>query len=183
VLKIFEKLEIMLDRSFERKAREQASLYGRRSFISKVGKVLVGGAMVPMLPFDRYSEANAASMKGRQDTDASACDYWRYCGLSGRLCNCCGGGPSTCPAGTEPSKVSWIGTCENPTDKRNYLVSYNDCCGKMGCDQCQCQNHERDKPGYRMGLNSGISWCMANNGSNVHCTVAVIVGLGDAPAQ
>jgi hypothetical protein len=33
-----------------------------------------------------------------------------------------------------------------------------------------------------MGLNSGISWCMANNGSQVHCTVAVIVGLGDAPA-
>jgi methylamine dehydrogenase light chain len=182
MLKLFEKLEIAIDRSFEKKARQHASAYGRRSFISKVGTALVGAGVLPMLPFDRFNEASAASMKNRQDTDPNACDYWRYCALSGRLCSCCGGGPSTCPAGSEPSKVSWIGTCENPGDKRNYLVSYNDCCGKVGCDQCRCSNHEQDKPGYRMGLNSGISWCMANDSTSVHCTVAVIVGLGDSPS-
>lgn len=180
MLKLLEKLEIALDRSTEKKARSHASAYGRRTFLSRLGTAMVGAGVLPMLPFDRFSEAQAASMKNRQDEDENACDYWRYCGLSGRLCSCCGGGPSTCPPGSEPSKVAWIGTCENPTDKRHYLVSYNDCCGKVSCDQCQCTNHERDKPGYRMGLNSGISWCMANTGTAVHCTVAVIVGTADS---
>jgi methylamine dehydrogenase light chain len=184
MLKELEKLNSLLDRAVERQVRKVASVHGRRSFLSKMGAALVGTAVVPMLPFDRFSEANAAAMKGYQDTDQNACDYWRYCALSGPLCSCCGGGPSACPPGTEISKVSWIGTCENPTDKRHYLVSYNDCCGKIGCNQCRCHNTERDKPGYRMGRNSAIHWCMANdNSSFAQCTVALIVGLADQASQ
>jgi len=179
MFKILEKVTLAIDHAFEKRARRQASMHGRRSVLSKLGSALVGAAVVPMLPFDRFGEAHAAAMTGRQDNDPEACDYWRYCALSGRLCSCCGGSPSICPPGTATSKVSWIGTCENPADKRNYLVSYNDCCGKGSCDRCRCTNHERDKPGYRMGLNSGISWCMANNESTVHCTVAAIVGLAE----
>lgn len=178
------KLGIVFDRAVERQARKNASIHGRRSFLSKVGTALVGTAVVPMLPFDRSNEARAAAMKNHQDTDPKACDYWRYCALSGQPCSCCGGSPTACPPGTEGSKVSWIGTCENPTDKRHYLVSYNDCCGKTPCNQCNCHNTERDKPGYRMGRNSGIHWCMANdNGSFTHCTVAVVVGLADQPSR
>lgn len=180
MFKLFDTLQAAIDRSVETKARRHASVHGRRSFLSRLGQAMVGATVVPMLPFDRFGEAHAASMSGRQDTDPASCDYWRYCALSGRLCECCGGSPTMCPPGTEVSKVSWIGTCENPADARNYLVSYNDCCGKVSCDQCRCANHERDKPGYRMGLNSGISWCMANDASTVHCTVAAIVGLADA---
>ncbi len=178
------KLETAFDRTVEKNARTHAIVHGRRSFLAKIGTALIGSAVLPMLPFDRSNEARAAAMKNHQDTDPKACDYWRYCALSGQPCSCCGGSPTACPPGTEGSKVSWIGTCENPTDKRHYLVSYNDCCGKTPCNQCNCHNTERDKPGYRMGRNSGIHWCMANdNGSFTHCTVAVIVGLADQPSQ
>lgn len=183
MLNKFEKLRIVFDGAVERQARKDASSHGRRSFLSKIGTALIGTAVVPMLPFDRFNEARAGSMKTRQDVDQNACDYWRYCALDGQLCSCCGGGPSICPPGTEASKVSWIGTCENPTDKRHYLVSYNDCCGKAPCDECDCNNHERDMPGYRMGRNSGVHWCMANNSARAQCTVAVIVGLADQPAK
>ena len=179
MLEQLEKLQLSLDRAVERRARKEASSYGRRSFLSKVGAALVGTALVPMLPFDRFNEARAGSIKNRQDTDPNACDYWRYCALTGQPCSCCGGGPTTCPPGTEPSKVSWIGTCENPTDQRQYLVSYNDCCGKIPCNQCNCANNEHDMPGYRMGRNSGVSWCMANNSNLAQCTVAVIVGRAE----
>jgi methylamine dehydrogenase light chain len=177
------RLGIAFDRAVERRARKAASIHGRRSFLSRVGMALVGTAAVPMLPFDRFNEARASGLNSHQDTDPTACDYWRYCGMSGQPCTCCGGGPTSCPPGTEVSKVSWIGTCENPTDKRHYLISYNDCCGKIPCKQCNCHNTERDKPGYRMGRNSAVDWCMANNSGLVQCTLSVIVGLADQPSQ
>ncbi|MFT3904769.1 MAG: methylamine dehydrogenase light chain [Steroidobacteraceae bacterium] len=177
MLKIFEKLEIALDRTAERKARAQASSVGRRSFLSTLGKAMVGAAAVPMLPFDRFGEAQAAIPGKHQSENTETCDYWRYCAMSGVLCSCCGGSVTSCPPGTEVSKVTWIGTCENPDDKRNYLISYNDCCGKVTCGLCSCSNHEREKPGYRLGLHNGINWCMANNQNNYHCTVGAIVGL------
>jgi len=184
MFKKLEQLQSLLDHAVENRARKDANVHGRRSFLCKVGAALVGTAVVPMLPFDRSNEARAAAPRGRQDNDPNACDYWRYCSLSGQPCACCGGGPSACPPGTEPSKVSWIGTCQNPTDQRHYLVSYADCCGKLPCKQCNCHNTEGDMPGYRMGRNSGIHWCMANNSSSfAMCTVAVIVGLADEAAK
>ncbi len=27
-----------------------------------------------------------------QTKDETKCDYWRYCGVDGNLCACCGGG-------------------------------------------------------------------------------------------
>lgn len=183
MLKKLEKLGTVFDRAVEGRARKAASLHGRRSFLSKIGTALIGTALVPMLPFDRFNGAQAASMKNRQDTDPKACDYWRYCAIDGPLCACCGGGPSTCPPGTEASKVSWIGTCQNPTDQRHYLVSYNDCCGKVACTRCNCSNSERDRPDYRMGRNGDVWWCMANNGKDFQCTVSVVVGLADQPSK
>ena len=40
---------------------------------------------------------------------------------------------TSCPPGTSPSAVSWVGTCHNPLDGKDYLISYNDCCGKTAC--------------------------------------------------
>ena len=60
----------------------------------------------------------------------SSCDYWRHCAIDGFLCACCGGSQSTCPPGTEMSPVTWIGTCRNPGDGKDYMISYNDCCGR-----------------------------------------------------
>jgi len=172
------------DRAAERQTRHTAQRISRRSMISTVGKAMVGVLAVPLLPFDRSGEVHGAEPKKgefKNTTDDEACDYWRYCALSGTLCTCCGGSVTSCPPGSEVSKVSWVGTCQNPTDGKHYLVSYNDCCGKMSCAQCPCSNHQRERPGYKMGLHNGINWCMANDRNAYHCTVAALVGISDTP--
>lgn len=179
-----ETLAKWFDRAAERQARHTAQRVSRRSVISTLGRAMVGALAVPLLPFDRSSEAYGAEPKKgefKNTTDDEACDYWRYCALSGTLCTCCGGSVTSCPPGAEVSKVTWVGTCQNPTDGKHYLVSYNDCCGKVACGQCPCSNHQRERPGYKMGLHNGINWCMANDRNAYHCTVAALVGIAENP--
>lgn len=172
-----------LDQATERRVRAIASGTSRRSALLKVAKLMVGSAFtLPVLPFDRSSQAHAAGAKGAgkpakaapKDTD---CDYWRYCAVDGFLCSCCGGSLTQCPPGTEASKASWVGTCLNPNDGKQYLVSYNDCCGKTACGQCLCNNNERERPGYRLGVHNDINWCMANTSTMFHCTTSILVGV------
>jgi methylamine dehydrogenase light chain len=171
-----------MDRFTERNLRSVAHRHGRRSLLGKLGVALVGGAVLPMLPFDRSgafaAEPGAAPKPPKPDpNDPTKCEYWRYCAFDGYLCTCCGGSLTQCPPGTEASKVSWVGTCLNPNDGRQYLVSYNDCCGKGSCGSCLCNNNERERPGYRLGVHNDINWCMANTSSMFHCTTSIIVGV------
>ena len=176
----------LIDKLTERSVRRVAHSHGRRSLITRLGVALVGGAVLPMLPFDRsgqFGTAHAAGHGGGKgqklaaNQDPTQCEYWRYCAFDGYLCTCCGGSLTQCPPGTEASKVSWVGTCMNPQDGRQYLVSYNDCCGKGACGECLCNNNERERPGYRLGVHNDINWCMANTSSMFHCTTSVIVGV------
>lgn len=164
----------------ERSTRQAASNSTRRGFLVGVSKLLVASAFtLPVLPFDRSSSAHAANHsapKKKEPTDTD-CDYWRYCSVDGFLCTCCGGSMTTCPPGTTPSAVSWVGTCRNPADGRDYLVSYNDCCGRTTCGRCLCNTNIRERPGYRMGVHNDVNWCMANQSSLYHCTVSIIVGI------
>jgi methylamine dehydrogenase light chain len=168
-----------LDKRMEKTARRAARLNGRRSFLAKAGVVLVGGMAMPLLPFDRSTGlAHAAGKK--EVNDPLSCDYWRYCALDGNLCNTSGGTLTSCPPGSEASKVAWVGTCHNPNDGKDYLVSYNDCCGKAQVSgSTACLRSEGERPGYRMGLYNDINWCMANENKGYHCTVALLVGLAD----
>jgi amicyanin-dependent methylamine dehydrogenase small subunit len=172
----------LLDRLTERSTRTVAQNASRRGFLTGVSKLLVAGAFaLPVLPFDR-TNAHAAGGHGggaprKGEPTETDCDYWRYCSVDGFLCSCCGGTMTTCPPGSTPSAVSWVGTCRNPADGRDYLVSYNDCCGKTACGRCFCNTNIRERPGYRMGVHNDINWCMANQSSHYHCTVSIIVGL------
>ncbi|SDH22460.1 methylamine dehydrogenase light chain [Vibrio xiamenensis] len=167
-----------MDRLSEKSVRHSARHIGRRNFLSKAGKVFVGASVLPLLPFDR-SSGKVYAAEGPTDDDTS-CEYWRYCALDGNLCANSGGSISTCPPGSEASKVAWIGTCLNPNDNKSYLVSYNDCCGKAIVNtSTSCLNSERERPGYRMGLHNDINWCMANTNKGYHCTVAALVGLAN----
>jgi methylamine dehydrogenase light chain len=174
---VFSRISKALDGMVESGARASARRHGRRSALARLGGYLVGGAAAVALPFDRAFGATAASSGGADDT---ACDYWRYCSLDGYLCTTAGGSKTSCPVGSEASLVSWVGTCQNPTDKRNYLMSYYDCCGKTAHSGAQfCLRSEGERPGYAMGLYNDINWCMANANKGYHCTVAIVVGVAE----
>ena len=164
-----------LDRLFEHSSRSLARHTSRRSLLAALGKILTGAALIPLLPVDRSSRALAATASD----DPMACEYWKYCAIDGFLCSCCGGSANSCPPGTTPSPITWIGTCHNPADGRDYIVSYNDCCGKTSCGNCECNRNEREKPMYRPSRNNDLNWCMANADSNYHCSVSVILGVAE----
>ncbi len=168
----------LFDSLAERSTRGVAQRSARRGFLVGVSKMLVAGAFaLPVLPFDRSVQAAGNAGRKKAEPTDTDCDYWRYCSVDGFLCSCCGGSMTTCPPGTTPSAVSWVGTCHNPADGRDYLVSYNDCCGRTTCGRCGCNTNIRERPGYRMGVHNDINWCMANQSSLYHCTVSIIVGL------
>jgi methylamine dehydrogenase light chain len=167
-----------LDRLFEKSSRSLAQRTSRRGFVGLLGQMLTGTLLLPLLPIDRVNRAEAAA-SGPAAADPQSCEYWKYCAIDGFLCSCCGGSSHSCPPGTAMSPITWIGTCHNPADNRNYIVSYNDCCGKTSCGNCECNRNEREKPMYRLSRNNDVNWCMANSDSNYHCSVSVILGLAD----
>jgi methylamine dehydrogenase light chain len=167
-----------LDRLFETSSRALAQRTSRRSLLTLFGQALTGAALLPLLPVDRASRAWAGDSKAGAN-DPQSCDYWKYCAIDGFLCSCCGGSSSSCPPGAAPSPISWVGTCHNPHDGRDYILSYNDCCGKTSCGNCGCNRNERERPVYRPSRNNDLNWCMANADVNYHCTVSVIVGVAE----
>ena len=167
----------IIDRLFERKARSLAQHSSRRSMLRGLGGFLVGASALPLLPVAREASAQTGPTTPQEEGDQTSCDYWRYCAIDGFLCSCCGGTANSCPPGTEMSPITWIGTCRNPVDGRNYVISYNDCCGKSGCGSCLCQRDEGDRPIYRSDKTNDVNWCLGTTSSNYHCSSAIVVGL------
>ena len=168
------KLLSRLDQHIASTTRHTARVISRRSLISKLGQLLVGTALVPVLPVAR---AGPVRLEIPEIGDPGSCEYWRYCAIDGFLCSCCGGSSSTCPPGTEPSPVTWVGTCENPADGKRYIISYNDCCGKSVCGQCFCNRNEGDRPVYYPPKSNDINWCVGTKSNAYHCSTAVVVGV------
>jgi methylamine dehydrogenase light chain len=178
MIRLTERVLGLFDTYAEGGARLMARRTGRRSVLSWLGTAALGGAKLPVLPFDRAGSGTARAQAEKTDTE---CEYWRYCALDGFLCTCCGGSVSQCPPSASVSNVTWVGTCQNPGDGKQYLISYNDCCGVASCGRCLCNFNVRERPGYRMAVHNDINWCMANEATNYHCTVAAVVGLGESP--
>jgi methylamine dehydrogenase light chain len=170
---LIEKGYYWLDEKARSTARLLARRVSRRSFIGRLGAMLAGAAMLPLLPVAR---AFAQETDLKEIGDPQTCEYWRYCALGGTLCSCCGGTHKTCPPGAEPSPITWVGTCRNPVDDKDYLISYNDCCGKAVCRRCGCGNAERDRPVYYANNSNSILWCFGTEHRTYHCTVAVVLG-------
>lgn len=172
------RIERSISRWFDEHARvgsrALARETSRRGFIGRLGLMLVGTSALPLLPVSRAFGAEGLQEIG----DPQSCDYWRYCALGGTLCSCCGGSATSCPPGAEPSPITWVGTCNNPADGKDYLISYNDCCGKAVCARCFCHRTERDKPVYFPSKSNDVLWCFGTKSHAYHCTVAVV--LGDA---
>lgn len=167
-----------LDKLTERSIRRVAQSSSRRSLLSGFGATLVGASTIPLLPVARAADSNSKqpAFPGEQG-DPNSCDYWRYCAIDGFLCGCCGGSANTCPPGTEMSPVTWIGTCKNPVDGKNYIISYNDCCGKSSCGNCLCTRNENDRPMYLQPKANDINWCLGTESAIYNCSTANVIGL------
>ena len=178
-----------LDRLTEGSVRAVARRTSRRSLLAGLGTILVGAAALPLLPVARGGEVKAGAKPGSKPAtgtagdpgDPASCEYWRHCAIDGFLCSCCGGSQTTCPPGTEMSAVTWIGTCHNPADGKDYVISYNDCCGKSSCGRCFCNRNERDTPMYQPGQSNDYNWCSGSSTANIpyHCSTARIVGAAE----
>src|SRR6185295_8412601 len=168
-----------LDTLTEQSTRQMARRTSRRSLLASIGTMLVGASVLPLLPVMRGAAA-AEGQSGAANAginDPSSCDYWRHCAIDGFLCNCCGGTQRSCPPGTEPSPVTWIGTCRNPLDGKDYIISYNDCCGKHVCGVCYCHRNEGDKPVYFPHRSNDINWCFGTKSVVYNCSTAIVLGV------
>ena len=171
---IVDKTYYWIDQTAREQTLKLARLASRRHFLSRLGAMLAGAATLPLLPV-----ARALAQEPQEMRDDQSCDYWRYCAMSGTLCTCCGGSYTSCPPGSEASPITWVGTCTNPVDGRDYLMSYNDCCGKAVCARCSCHNTEGDKPVYFNSNSSTVLWCFGTENTSYHCTVSLVIGAAD----
>lgn len=169
---LIDKTYYWIDEKARESSRKMARLISRRSFLGRLGAMLAGAAALPLLPVSRAFAQDSLTEIG----DPQSCDYWRYCALGGTLCSCCGGTHTSCPPGAEASPITWVGTCRNPVDDRDYLISYNDCCGKSVCARCSCHGTEREKPVYFPVNSSSVLWCFGTEHRTYHCTVALVLG-------
>src|SRR5262245_62249761 len=96
------------DSMVDRWSRSLAKASSRRGVLQRLGNLLVGAAVLPLLPIARGQAANA-----NDQGDPATCEYWRYCAIDGFLCACCGGSVTSCPPGTETAPITWVGTCRN----------------------------------------------------------------------
>jgi methylamine dehydrogenase light chain len=171
-----------MDRITARLTRGLARRTSRRSFLGALGATLVGGAAGPLLPVARAEGPAREPLPGEPAPDTPEgnpddCNYWRYCAIDGFLSSCCGGRHNACPPGTSMSPITWLGTCRNPLDGKDYVISYNDCCGKDACGRCFCNRNEGDKPIYYTHKNNDLNWCTGAPSMIYNSTVAVIVGV------
>jgi methylamine dehydrogenase light chain len=181
----------IIDRWTEKGTRAVAQRSSRRSFLARLGTLVVGGAAtVPLLPVARGQNVadNGARRAPAPSENAGAgpwadetkCEYWRNCGMDGFMCGCCGGSTTTCPPGTEMAPLTWIGTCHHPGDGKDYIISYHDCCGKSTCGRCMCSRQDGVLPNYVPAKANDINWCQGATTNVYHCTTTILLGLAVA---
>lgn len=171
------------DEIIEKSSRFLAARTSRRSLLAKLGVGLVGVGFLPLLPVSRLqaqtTEPASDAKPGEKWDDPKSCDYWAYCATAGWLCTTCGGSSSQCPPGSEMSPIAWVGTCKNPGDGKNYVVSYHDCCGMSQCGSVICERSEGATARYRMQRSNSVTWCFGGVSSTYHCTVSRLLSVAE----
>jgi methylamine dehydrogenase light chain len=80
-----------MDKFVESLTRSIAQRSSRRSFLARLGKLILGAAAIPLLPVDRVARAQGTDFKKsshKSVNDDLTCDYWKYCAIDGFLCTC-----------------------------------------------------------------------------------------------
>lgn len=170
----------LIDKITETSSRALVQRASRRSLLARLGKMLVGATSIPLLPVARSAEQlpQQPNIGAPQDAgDPTDCNYWRYCAMKGYLSAACGGSVNGCPPGTEMSPLTWIGTCRNPVDGRQYIISYNDCCGASTCGVKPCVQDHGDLPAYRSDKSHDYNWCVGTKSAVYNSSTAIVIGL------
>ena len=86
----------ILDNWIQSSARRLAHTTSRRSFLSRLGAVMLGTSAIPLLPVARAEMNEQFKVPDDSDIvgdagDPSKCEYWRNCAMDGFLCGYCGG--------------------------------------------------------------------------------------------
>ena len=76
------------------------------------------------------------------------------------------------------ARVAWQAFCQSK-DGKDYIISYNDCCGKHFCGRCFCNRNEGERPAYHWYRNNDINWCAGTKTQVYHCSTALVVGLAN----
>ena len=138
-----------LDAFSENSARALARRTSRRSVLAGLGSMLLGAGMVPLLPVARGAETKPGGAAPRHGAPARrsrrpllrVLAALRDRRLSVRMLRRIA---VDVPARHRHVAITWIGTCHNPGDSKDYVISYNDCCGKGSCGRCFCNRNEGD---------------------------------------
>ena len=64
-----------LDKRIAKSTRHSARTLSRRNLITRLGQILVGTALIPVLPVAR---ASSSTIEIPEIGDPNSCDYWRY---------------------------------------------------------------------------------------------------------
>lgn len=140
-----------LEEQLERAAVVLGQSTSRRSALATISKAVLGAlglTLVEPVVFDRRTAGS------------HNCGNWKYCGLYGTPCACCGsGGTDTkCPTFLTKSSSFWHRCCSG------WDVWYHDCCGSGSCS-AGCHAHACG-PAQQ-------SWCGSTPGAPV-CTLAIV---------
>ncbi len=129
-----------LDNWITKGTRRVARNTSRRDFLSRFGVALVGGAA--QCRCCRLRARMRRKQRARRNRRRTAIRSAANTGATARSTDSCAAvaaaPTNSCPPGTEPSPVTWIGTCRNPVDGKDYIISYNDCCGKTCVRSLHC---------------------------------------------
>ncbi len=157
-------LKVPLQDDIDHLVTEALSKWGqgasRRDFLTQLGKImlaLVGASLARALPADRRVAL------AFNPPSPFNCTDWRWCGMVGYPCACCGGGNGYCPgSGCSWGGTTWTACCEDPTSGCPRLISYWDCCGSCSAScNCYCSNSVQQ------------FWCSGGTDSIYRCTLAI----------
>ena len=60
----------------------------------------------------------------------------------------------------------------NPADGKDYIISYNDCCGKQAAPSAPAPVTS-EEPAYRPFNNNDVNWCLAAKSHIYHCRFVI----------
>ena len=176
-------IEQWIDRLSERRVRKVAQSTSRRSAVAKLGSMLVGGAILPMLPFDR-SLAPPSMATWREEwrsAELRLLAQLRHRWLPVRVLR---RNVTACPPGTEisrspgsaPAATRWT---RGTTSSRTTTAAERAAAAAAAATATRATDPCLTRPPRATTSN----WCHGTSNNVYNCSMAVVIGLGLASGR